>query len=74
MGFLDSVELDCLKPAYCPSSTILEEPPEHMGKDIGCFKPCDIIACCLPISYHLKHKWKYCNYPDLYSFLRSWIK
>ena len=69
-GFLDSVELDCLKPAYGPSSTILEEPPEHLGKDIGCFKAYDIIACCLPISCHLKHKWKYCNYPDLYSFFK----
>ena len=69
-GFLDSVELDCLKPAYGPSSTILEEPPEHLGKDIGCFKAYNIIACRLPISYHLKDKWKYCNDPDLYSILR----
>ena len=37
-GFSDSVELDCLKPAYGPSSTILEEPPEHLGKEIGFFK------------------------------------
>ena len=55
-GFLDSVELDCLKPACGPSSTILEEPPEHLGKDIGCFKAYNIIACRLPISYHFKHK------------------
>ena len=73
-GFLNSVELDCLKPAYGPSSTILEEPPEHIGKDIGCFKAYDIIACRLPISYHLKHKWKYCNYPDLYSFFKMMDK
>ena len=73
-AFLDSVELDCLKPAYGPSSTILEEPPEHLGKDIGCFKAYNIIACCLPISYHLKHKWKYSNYPDMYSFFKMMDK
>ena len=66
--FLDSVELDCLKPAYGPSSTILGETTEHLGKDIWCFKACHIISCRLPVSYHLKHKWKYCNYPDFYSF------
>ena len=65
-GFLDSVELDCLTPAYGPSSTILEEPPEHLGRDIGCFKAYNIIACCL--KQHLKLKWKYCNYPDLHYF------
>ena len=73
-GFLDSVELDCLNPPYNPSSTILEEQPEHLGRDIGCFKACDITACSLSISYHLKHKGKYCNYPDLYSFLKMMDK
>ena len=72
--FLHSVELDCLKPAYGPSSTIFEEPPEHLGKDIGYFKAYNIIACRLPTSYHLKHKWKYCNYPDLYSFFKMMDK
>ena len=43
-GSVDCLELDCLKPASGPSSTILEEPPEHFGKDIGMFKAYDIIA------------------------------
>ena len=68
------MELDCLNPAYNPSSTILEEQPEHLGKDIGCVKACDIIACSLSISYHLEHKGKYCNCPDLYSFLKMMDK
>ena len=60
--------------AYDPSSTILEEPLEHLGKDIGCFKAYNITACRLPISYHLKHKWKYCKYTDLYSFFKMMDK
>ena len=43
-GPVDCLELDCLKPASGPSSTILEEPPEHFGKDIGMFKAYDIVA------------------------------
>ena len=43
-GPVDCLELDCRKPASGPSSTILEEPPEHFGKDIGMFKAYDIVA------------------------------
>ena len=48
-GFLDSVELDCLKPAYGPSSTILEGPPEHLGKDIGIRHNCMSLTNKLPL-------------------------
>ena len=31
-GCVDSIEMDCLKPAAAPSSTTLEAPPQHLGK------------------------------------------
>ena len=36
-GPIDSVKMDCLKPTAAPSM-ILEEQPQHIGKDIGVFK------------------------------------
>ena len=58
-GPVDCLELDCLKPASGLSSTILEEPPEHFGKDI--------VAGPLNIVYVEGKKWKFHEYPD--SFL-----
>lgn len=43
-GPVECLKMDCLKPASAPSSTILEEPPEHLGKDEGDFVAHDIIA------------------------------
>ena len=43
-GAVDSFELDCLKPSAAPSTTVIEEPPVHLGPDLGLFKASDVIA------------------------------
>lgn len=60
--------MDCLKPASAPSSTILEEPPEHLGKDEGDFVAHDIIAGPFKVSYLEGRKWLMPEYPLLYKF------
>ena len=65
------LKLDCLKPASEPSSTILEELPEHCGKDIGMFKAYDIIAGPLKIVYVEGKKWKFHGYLDLFHYFKT---
>ena len=43
-GAVDSFELDCLKPSAAPSTTVIEEPPVHLGPDLDLFKASDVIA------------------------------
>ena len=69
-GPLDSIKMDCLKPAAAPSSTILEEPPQHLGKDIGVFKGCNVIAGPLTVTYREGRKWNYNKYPELFQFFK----
>ena len=66
-GPVDCLELDCLEPA----SGILEEPPEHFGKDIGMFKAYDIIARPLKIVYVERNKWKFHGYSDLFRYFKT---
>ena len=68
---VDGLELDCLKPAPGPSATILEEPPEHLGKDLGFFKGHDIIAVPLFITYCEGRKWKYADYRNMYIYFQA---
>lgn len=69
-GTITQVELDCLKPAVIPSTTDLEEPPAHLGKDYGIFPIHDIIAGFLPITYISGRKWKYMDYPKLFKLFK----
>ena len=67
-GPVDELELDCLKPALGPSTTILEEPPNHLGKDLGMFKAYDIIAAPRELTYCEGQKWKFENYGRLHRY------
>ena len=67
---VESIELDCLKPAPSPSSTILEEPPTHLGKDIGRFSAYDLIAGPLKVEYRDGRKWNCAAYPSLFTFFQ----
>ena len=53
---VDSIEMDCLKPAAAPSSVILEEPSQHLGNNIGVFKGYNVIAGPLTVTYCEGHK------------------
>ena len=66
-GPVDCLELDCLKPA----SGMLEEPPEHFGKDTGMFKAYNIIAGLLKIMYVEGNKWKFHGYSDLFRYFKT---
>ena len=56
-GSVDMVDQDSLKPATAPSSTAIEEPPEHLPKDIGLFKVWNTIAGTLDIQNKENKKW-----------------
>ena len=70
-GSVDCLELDCLRPASDSSSTILEEPPVHFGKDIGMFRAYDAIAGPLKIVYVEGKKQKFHVYPDLFCYFKT---
>ena len=67
-GPVEKLEMDCLKPAFGPSSTNLEEFPAHIGKDYGLFKSFNMIAGPLQLSYKEGGKWSFPKYPDLYLY------
>ena len=70
-GSVDCLELDCLKRTSGPSSTILEEPPEHFGKHIGMFKAYDATAGLLKVVYVEGKKRKYHGYLDLFRYFKT---
>ena len=67
---VDSIEMDCLKPAAAPSSSILEEPSQHLGNDIGVFKGYNVIAGPLTVTHCEGHKWNYNKFPELFQFFK----
>ena len=40
---INLIKMDCLKPTAAPSSMILEDQPQHTGKDIGVFKGTNVV-------------------------------
>ena len=61
-GPTESLELDCLSLAV-GSPEVLEEPPKHLGCDIGAFLAHDIIAGSLDLTIKLSTKWNAPEYP-----------
>ena len=67
-GAVDSFELDCLKPSAAPSTTVIEEPPVHLGPDLGLFKASDVTAGPLKlVTYMEGRKWQFMEYLKLYN-------
>ena len=61
-GPASSLELDCLSLAV-GSPTILDERPPHLGRDVGQFAICNIIAGPLESSFKGSSKWLVPEYP-----------
>ena len=68
---VDSFELDCLKASAAPSATVIEEPPNHLGPDLGLFKASDIIAGSLKLVTYMEcRKWRFTEYFKLYNYYK----
>ena len=55
-GPVHSLELDCLKPAI-EKTTILEEIPDHLDRDIGLFPIYDVISGPMKVLKRKDGKW-----------------
>ena len=60
-GAVESLQLDCLKPAFGSTST-LEEIPNHLQRDVGVFAAHNIISGPLEANFQNGGKWQFPDY------------